>query len=160
MDSNSQPQNLLSDDQPETMILQLDKEILELVSDDFTEEELKDKVYLSGLIEKMTNTMIANRAVGLAAVQVGIPKNLFVTVNPLLPVAINSKITYKSSIKTKKQEGCLSLGPGVFTKKLRSDFIRCSFLDKNLVLHEEENFNGFLARIIQHEVDHVNGKLI
>lgn len=146
--------------EPETMILCLDREILEVKSEDFTPEELEDKDYLSSLIEKMMNTMVANRAIGLAAIQVGLPKNLFVTCDMKIPVAINAKISYMSSFKSRKPEGCLSLGPDKFVKKVRNDFIRLDYIDIALMERKDISFRGFLARIIQHEMDHIDGKLI
>lgn len=146
-------------DAPEILMLTFDKEVLELVSDEYTPEELKDKEGIRDFAKKMFHTMLANRAIGLAGIQVGVPKKIFVTVKPELIVAINPVITYRSSFKSRKGEGCLSFMGGQNKAKTRHDFIRLTYLDQNLELHEDVHFQGFLARIIQHEMDHLDGKL-
>jgi len=136
-----------------------ESEVLSLKSDDFTPEELKDKEYLGSLVLNLTHTMYSNKAIGLAAIQIGEPKNLFVTIKDEIPVAINAKITYRSAFKSRKVEGCLSFEEGKTKAKTRNDFIRLSYYDADLNFHEDTPFQGYIARIIQHEMDHIEGKL-
>ena len=59
--------------------------------------------------------------------------------------------------KVSRAEGCLSL-PGLSENVQRVEHIRLKWLDENFEAHEEE-ISGFLARIVQHECDHLEGKL-
>ncbi|MBN1779476.1 MAG: peptide deformylase [Candidatus Buchananbacteria bacterium] len=122
-----------------------------------------DKQYLKTaefkqLILDMEKTMHESDGVGLAAVQVGVPIRLAVVniKDGILPL-INPTITYRSIKKEGSQEGCLSV-PGVYGQVKRSVKIRLKTMDadgKIIKLKAE----GFLARVIQHEVDHTNGVL-
>lgn len=110
------------------------------------------------LMRFMTETMYASRGIGLAAPQVGISKKIIVADagNGLLKI-VNPEITERNGA-ARLEEGCLSL-PGKFVDMQRSEEISVSFVDENnnrLV----KKFNGLLARVIQHECDHLNGKLI
>lgn len=114
---------------------------------------------VKNLIKKMKSTLNKSGGVGLAAPQVGINKNL-ILVKPenKIYVFINPVITYFSSEKTIEEEGCLSV-PHIFLKINRSKNISLKARDesgKSLDL----NIDGYSARIIQHEVDHLLGKLI
>jgi len=114
---------------------------------------------IKNLIKKMKNTLNKSGGVGLAAPQVGINKNL-ILVKPenKIYVFINPVITNFSSEKTVDEEGCLSV-PHVFLKIYRSKNISLKAKDEkgnDLDLNIDEYF----ARIIQHEVDHLLGKLI
>lgn len=112
--------------------------------------------------------------VGLAAPQVGVSLQIFL-VSPHLPdrenkegekitVFINPKILSKTPIKKirkkqdkRKLEGCLSI-PEVWGPVTRSSKIVIEYVDENGASHHEK-FSGFLATIIQHEIDHLNGVL-
>lgn len=105
--------------------------------------------------------------VGLSAVQVGKPLRLFVAYstdkNQDL-VFINPKITWRSKKLTtglperkNKYEGCLSV-PGVYGLVKRHNTINLNWLDLKGKKHHQK-FSGFLASIIQHEYDHLNGVL-
>lgn len=121
-----------------------------------------DKVDLciKKLIDDMFETMYADRGVGLAAPQVGSLKRIAVIdisstgdqplclINPIIMVAQGS---YAS------EEGCLSL-PGIFAKVSRAREINLSYQDQQ-GRHQQQTFNDFLAACIQHELDHLNGKL-
>lgn len=113
------------------------------------------------LVVDMAQTMKENNGIGLAAPQVGVLKRIIVVQADLagqrIFVLLNPKIIKKSRKKEKDQEGCLSF-PGIFLEIKRSQTIEVKGLDINgekVQLKTE----GVLARIIQHEVDHLNGTL-
>jgi len=105
--------------------------------------------------------------VGLSAVQIGKPVQLFVAYNPETKkdlVFVNPKIIWKSKEKTDgipnkkfKYEGCLSI-PGIFGLVKRHQAIKVCWLALNVKKHTKK-FSGFLATVIQHEIDHLNGIL-
>ncbi len=113
-----------------------------------------------GLIEDMIETMFANKGVGLAASQVGVLKriiiaspsasrdNLYVFINPVI---------VKGEGKVAGEEGCLSL-PGTDGEVERYKYIYVKSLNSE---GKEVEFEAkdFFARIIQHEIDHLNGIL-
>ena len=111
------------------------------------------------LILDMEKTMLEKDGVGLAAPQIGKNIRLIIVNTKDGPIAmINPRITRKSWRKEKGEEGCLSIpdffgGPIKRNKKIR--VIYCDKKDKKIKLKAE----GLLARIIQHEVDHLNGVL-
>ncbi|MBT5016844.1 peptide deformylase [Candidatus Peregrinibacteria bacterium] len=118
---------------------------------------------LRKLIKDMEETMYNINGVGLAAPQIGLSIQLAVarlnpeTKNELILVLINPKITYQSEEMTKMEEGCLSV-PGTWGDTLRHKQIIFTYQD----LKGQEitlSLEGFNARIIQHEIDHLNGKL-
>lgn len=110
------------------------------------------------LVADMTETMIAKDGVGLAAPQVGHSLRLIVvnTKNGVLSM-INPVITKRSLFKEADEEGCLSI-PNVFGTVKRHKKIRCKFLTVQGQAKRIEA-SGLLARIIQHEVDHLDGIL-
>jgi peptide deformylase len=110
------------------------------------------------LIEDMKHTMLKKDGVGLAAPQIGKNKRI-ITVNTKDGVIamINPRIINKSFLKEWDEEGCLSV-PGIYGKVKRSKKLKCEFFDmdkkKNII-----SAQGFFARIIQHEIDHLDGIL-
>lgn len=115
---------------------------------------------LHDLVNQMLDLMYQHEGVGLAANQVNLPLRLFVA-NPSGKrgegeelVMINPEIQLPKGSEI-AQEGCLSL-PGVHGQVKRPKTIRVSAFDLqgNSI---EQTFEGFLARIIQHENDHING---
>lgn len=138
--------------------------VLRQVAKDIT-QEYKD---LPLLIENMFETMSGAEGVGLAAPQIGRPIRLFVIDASVLgeeypelenfkKVFINAEIYERFGEEEIIEEGCLSL-PTVREDVKRLDSIAISYYDENWVLHEEE-YSGFGARIIQHEYDHIDGKM-
>ena len=112
------------------------------------------------LAEKMIETMHLYRGLGLAAPQVGISRQIIV-VNPGAQpgeetVYINPKILKRKG-RELGEEGCLSF-PGVYGKVMRAQWIQVSalLLTGEQVLFEAEDFP---ARVLQHEIDHLNGAL-
>tara|TARA_B100000003_G_C10745926_1_gene296974 strand:- start:101 stop:649 length:549 start_codon:yes stop_codon:yes gene_type:complete len=126
-------------------------------------ESVSDFSSLHKFIEDMFDTMYEEEGIGLAANQVGVNMNLFIidiahTDEKEFPrVFINGEITkfYGESVFS---EGCLSI-PQVALEVTRPEKIRFKYQDVEKNWHEEE-FDGLLARAIQHEMDHLNGVLI
>ncbi|MFO7265165.1 MAG: peptide deformylase [Limnochordales bacterium] len=110
------------------------------------------------LIEDMVETMYHANGVGLAAPQVGVSEQIIVADdgNGLLCL-INPRITYRAGHEV-DVEGCLSI-PDIVAYVARATEIEVEGLDERgrPVRHRLE---GYLARIVQHEVDHLNGVLI
>jgi len=133
------------------------------------EDIQKDYKDLDKLIENMFETMYYSKGVGLAAHQVNKPIRLFLVDptpfsedNPELEgikkVFINAYITRKEGEVTEFEEGCLSV-PGIHEIVKRPSIIYMSYYDENFNYYEDEIFDGMLARIIQHEYDHIEGKV-
>jgi peptide deformylase len=115
---------------------------------------------LRTLIDDMFETMYAAPGIGLAATQVDVHKRLLVTdvsADQSEPyVLINPVIVEKDGV-TATEEGCLSV-PGYFEEVKRAEHIRVRFLDRDGEEQEMEA-EGLLAVCIQHEMDHLEGKL-
>lgn len=107
----------------------------------------------------MVNAMIQNRGVGLSAPQVGILKRIITIVDGKnVMVMVNPEIIEYSKKTCDLDEGCLSL-PDVFIKINRPEKIKVKY--RSLDGHPRlEWYSGMTARIIQHEIDHLEGKLI
>jgi peptide deformylase len=115
---------------------------------------------LRKLIDEMFETMYAAKGIGLAATQVDIHQRLLVTDisvdNDDPHVLINPEILEKDgTIVT--DEGCLSV-PGFYEEVERAEHIKVRFLDREGAAVEFEA-HGLLAVCIQHEIDHLDGKL-
>ena len=115
------------------------------------------------LVEDMFETMYAAPGIGLAAIQVGVPKRV-VTLDlakkdePLQPlVFINPEIVWSSEEKAVYEEGCLSI-PEYYEEVERPARVKVKFLDLDGKPHEAEA-DGLFATCIQHEIDHLNGVL-
>jgi len=127
--------------------------------------DITDFSDIDSLIQDLFDTMYANDGVGLAANQININKRIFVvrllseTADDEELVFINGKITPAPDIGyCINSEGCLSL-PGVRLDVERYKVIGFTYLDRNLK-ECSDSFSGPLARVIQHENDHLDGKLI
>ena len=115
------------------------------------------------LVDDMFETMYAAPGIGLAAVQVGVAKRV-VTVDlskkeedHAPQVLINPEIVWASDEPSIYEEGCLSI-PEVHENVERPGKVRFRYLDLDGKAHEAEA-EGLYATCIQHEVDHLNGKL-
>jgi peptide deformylase len=115
---------------------------------------------LRSLIDDLFETMYAAPGIGLAATQVDVHRRLLVTdvsADKSEPyVLINPEIIEKDGV-TVTEEGCLSV-PGYYEEVKRAEHIRVRFLDRNGDATEMEA-EGLLAVCIQHEMDHLDGKL-
>jgi len=131
--------------------------ILRNKSEEIAIKEISSNKF-QGLCSDMAKTMIESDGIGLAAPQIG--KNIRVIVintkNGELCM-INPKITRKSWKKEWGEEGCLSV-PDVFGQVKRHKKIKCRFLNTKAEPVEIEA-EGLMARVIQHELDHLNGVL-
>lgn len=114
---------------------------------------------LENIINEMFALMDERRGVGLAAPQVGISRRFFVTNAPddRKRVFINPEIIATSQETVKAEEGCLSL-PGVWGNVERSVAISIQAYDVKGKIFRL-NAEDWLARVIQHEYDHLDGKL-
>lgn len=118
---------------------------------------------LSDFIDNMFDTMYEEEGIGLAANQVGVGMNLFVIdishtdENEFPRIFVNGEII-SSDDESIFSEGCLSI-PQVALEVKRPENIVFKYQDIREKWHEEE-FDGLLARAIQHEKDHLNGVLI
>ena len=128
----------------------------------------KDFEGLQEVIENMWETMYYSDGVGLAAPQVGKSIRLFLVdasagaeeepeLENFKKVFINPEIIETSGEEWEMNEGCLSL-PEIREDVKRPDVVRLKYLDENFEAHEEE-FSGFAGRVIQHEYDHLEGRL-
>ena len=114
------------------------------------------------LMDDMLETMYAANGIGLAAIQIGIPKRIIVMdiskdgkKNPMF--FVNPVIKNKVKEKTRYEEGCLSV-PNYFAEVNRPKYCEVTYLDyygENKILKAD----GLLATCIQHEMDHLEGIL-
>ena len=136
------------------------------------DQEYRD---LKQLIEHMWETMYGSHGVGLAAPQIGKAIRLFVIdaapfaededlsqeeqsqLKAAKMVFINAKIIEESGVEWSFNEGCLSI-PDVREEVMRKSTITVEYQDENFV-KKTEVFDGVLARVIQHEYDHIEGIL-
>jgi len=120
------------------------------------------------IVDDMFETMYGARGVGLAAPQVGLSMRLFVVdatvfadeepdLKDFKKVFINACIEEESGEEWPFNEGCLSI-PDIREDVNRKPTIRISYYDENWK-HHDETFSGLAARVIQHEYDHIEGKL-
>ena len=124
---------------------------------------VKDFSKLKSLLNDMFDTMYEENGIGLAANQVGFDMNLFIIdisgieEDEKTRVFINGEII-NSEGESWFEEGCLSI-PDIRLNVKRPDIIKFKYQDEKGQEHEED-FDGLLARAIQHEVDHLNGVFI
>jgi peptide deformylase len=111
---------------------------------------------LRNLAWSMVNTMIANNGVGISGNQVGILKRIIIVLIDSKPkIMVNPEITSNSETTCTDNEGCLSF-PGEFYDIERYESVTIKY--RNLSGHPMlETYSGLDARIIQHEIDHLNG---
>ena len=118
---------------------------------------------LQTLMDDMLETMYAAPGIGLAAIQVGVPKRVIVLDlakkdSPKNPMCfVNPEIIEKSKTNSTYEEGCLSV-PGQFAEINRPDKCYIKYLDYH-GQPQEIRAEGMLATCIQHEIDHLEGIL-
>lgn len=132
-----------------------------------SEEITPDYPNLKELIDNMKATMYASDGIGIAAPQVGLNIRLiYIDVDVLKEsypelkeknyVLINPKLeVIEDGNKTNREEGCLSL-PGIHESVPRIEKIHVTWVDENFEPHDEI-IEGYLARVFQHEYDHLEG---
>lgn len=119
------------------------------------------------LVADMFETMYGANGIGLAAPQIGKGIRLFVIDGSSLEdeegmedfkkVFINPRLLEEEGTAWEFEEGCLSI-PNIREKVSRKEKLKVRYYDEDWSLHEEE-YDGMKARIIQHEYDHIEGKL-
>ena len=123
---------------------------------------------LDALIANMYETMYASRGVGLAARQIGLPIRLFIVdcssfkdeepdLADFKQTFINAEILEEDGDEWLFSEGCLSI-PEVREEVARKPKITLRYCDEDFKVHTK-SFEGFAARVIQHEFDHTEGVL-
>ena len=132
------------------------------------EDIASDYPNLKELIQNMFETMHHADGVGLAAPQIGLSIRVvtidldvlsddFPEYKDFRKAYINAHILEVSGEEVSMEEGCLSL-PGIHESVKRGNKIRVKYLDEDLVEHDEI-VEGYLARVMQHEFDHLDGKM-
>ncbi len=126
----------------------------------------QDYPNLPNLIENMFDTMYNANGVGIAAPQIGLSIRLFVIdlsdkdepeLQGFKKVFINAQVLNEEGEKWDFNEGCLSI-PDIREDISRNQKVTISYFDEDWSQHTE-TFSGFKARVIQHEYDHIEGKL-
>jgi peptide deformylase len=141
--------------------------ILRIISQKLSDEEIRSD-YIRQLIENMYYTLEHKKyGVGIAAPQVGHSvaiSTIDTKPTPTRPdlvrqklTIINPEITKTYGEKAEEWEGCIS-GTELYAKVPRYKRVRLRWQDEQAHVHERE-FDGFLAHVIQHEADHLNGIL-
>jgi len=113
--------------------------------------------YHENLVQVMIAQMHKNNGIGLAANQIGSSARIFVIHSTEPEIFINPIIKKMSEETLTQEEGCLSC-PGKFADVKRSIRVKLWYYDKNGIEYRK-TFYDLKARIVQHEMDHLNGKL-
>ena len=130
------------------------------------DEIKRDEIDVKKLSNDMFETMENADGIGLAAPQIGISKRIFVIDGTMLEdeqmknfkkVFINPMIISESGDDWDFEEGCLSI-PNIREKISRKTDVELTYFDENWNQYTE-HFDGMRARVIQHEYDHIEGKL-
>ncbi len=130
-------------------------------------KDIEQGTDLKTLIDDMFETMSGASGIGLAAPQIGKAIRLFVVDGTVLDdeegmedfkkVFVNPQILQETGTPWEFEEGCLSI-PNIREKVSRKEQVKIRYYDENWNL-KEETYDGMKARIIQHEYDHIEGKL-
>lgn len=130
-------------------------------------KEIEPGTDLKQLIDDMFETLTAANGIGLAAPQIGKSIRLFVVdgtgiedepgMEDFRKVFINAEVVEEEGPLWDFEEGCLSI-PNIRERVARKEQLRIHYFDENWNEHEE-TFDGMKARIIQHEYDHIEGKM-
>ena len=124
---------------------------------------------LHELLDDMYETMIAHNGVGLAAIQIAVPLRVLIINNPIKDeegnliqpkentLEVINPVIVESEGKIKFEEGCLSV-PGFYEAVDRFKRVRVEYFDREGNKQAIED-DGFLAIALQHEMDHLDGKL-
>ena len=126
-------------------------------------DPVKNFQSISNILTDMFDTMYELEGIGLAANQIGLNLNLMIidishTDDTYPPSAFANGTILDGSGKESMDEGCLSI-PGIQVNVPRSETVIFSYQDTEGNSYEGE-FSGLMARVIQHEMDHLNGRLI
>lgn len=114
---------------------------------------------LKNILRSMADIMYVNQGIGLAAPQVGLGLSIMmVDIGKGLINFINPEIIEVSGRKTAMEEGCLSL-PGISVQVKRPERVKIRAQNDNGE-YFMKNYDGLYAKVVQHEVDHLYGKVI
>ena len=144
-------------------ITKIPSKILAKKTEEVAIADIKNGLYKE-LVSEMKKAMAENNGVGLAANQINKDLAIFVvdakTANAFKApeVYFNPEITEYSKETDETEEGCLSV-PDYWTPIKRAKKIKIKFIDENSV-KQKIKAKGFLARVLQHETDHLNGLTI
>ena len=135
-----------------------DKKILRKISSDWngTIEELKE------IVEKMYEAQVETGGVGISAIQVGLPFRIFLTgQGEDMEIFLNPKVKELSPYRKADWEGCLSC-PDAMVRVKRASYIVIEYttLREGRYMKVTRKLKDFDARVVQHELDHLNGFLI
>lgn len=124
-----------------------------------------DSKDLPDLIDNMTAAMVLAGGIGIAAPQIGVSKRVIIlklSRGPKAPfkgmIMINPEISDRSPANINVDEGCLSI-PGVRVRMSRSEWVGI-FFDGLDGVRQKETLEGIESVVLQHEIDHLDGKLI
>ena len=113
---------------------------------------------LPRFIGDMVETMIEAHGIGLAAPQLGVARRLLVAdIDGEQRAFLNPRVVHGSG-NIVDEEGCLSF-PGLYGMVARYEKVTVAYQDASFRAHTEE-FDGLNARVLQHEIDHINGVLL
>ena len=117
---------------------------------------------LGSIVDNMHSVMEKHKGVGISAIQIGVPFRIFLAGHINRPeLFINPKIEKLSPYKKSDFEGCLSC-PNIMVKIKRPSYIIISYTSvrEGDYVKIRRKFTDFDARVVQHEIDHLNGYLI
>lgn len=140
----------------------------DILRGDAAEADLSDKEYINGLVADMKETLKSADGCGLAAPQVGVGLRVLIVDGDVVAdvydylkgfrrTMINPVLVSASDETREYQEGCLSV-PGIYADVRRPAKITVEYYDENFQKQTEE-FDRFACRMIQHEMDHLDGNL-
>ena len=135
-----------------------DKKILRTMSSEWN----GNMKQLEEIVNKMGETMEEHKGVGISAIQVGLPYRIFLAGPHDSPeLVMNPKILEKSPFMKADWEGCLSC-PNTMVKVKRAKSITLEYTSvrEGKFVKVKRKFTDFDARVVQHELDHLNGFLI
>lgn len=149
-------------------VAQQGEPILKLIAAEVTEQEFGSQ-WLKQLLHAMHETMLDQQGVGIAAPQVYVSKRVIIVASrpnlrypdaPMMaPIGmINPEILSVSTQQVIGEEGCLSVPNKRRGEVMRAEHIEIGYFDVD-GQRFETRLSGFAARIVQHEIDHLNGRL-
>ena len=132
------------------------------------EADLTQKEYLTGLIADLRETLTRSEGCGLAAPQIGVSLRVLIVDGDVMTdvydylagfkrVMINPRVLSESAEICTYNEGCLSV-PGIYADVVRPQKITVEYWDENFEKRTED-FDRFAARMVQHEMSHLDGVL-
>ena len=139
-----------------------------ILRENAADADLMKKDEITALVADMEETLAAADGCGLAAPQVGVPSRVLIVdgrgledVYPYLKdfkrVMINPELLEESRETCDYSEGCLSV-PGIYAEVRRPEKIKVEYVNADFE-HVTEEFDKFACRMIQHELDHLDGKM-